>query len=61
MLSSSLDPKTYRAGRACVPENVTLEQMTALVVRWFDQRPEEWHLDFVALALSALHDVWPCK
>jgi Rap1a immunity proteins len=61
MLSRELDPKKYEVGRTCPPGDVTLGQMTAVVVRWLDQRPQEWHEDFGALALNALHDAWPCK
>jgi Rap1a immunity proteins len=58
-MASELDP-FYAVLRSCPPDNVTLAKMAAVVVRWFDQRPESWHEDFRALALHALHDAWPC-
>jgi hypothetical protein len=46
--------------RFCVPDSATLNQITAVVVRWLDQRPERWSENFMALASYALHDAWPC-
>ncbi len=58
--ASDLDPM-FVVSRSCTPDNATLSQMAAVVVRWFDQHPERWHEDFRALALLALHDAWPCN
>jgi hypothetical protein len=60
ILSGDLAP-VFVYNSSCVPDEVTLSQMAAVVVRWFDQHPERWHEDFRALALLALHDAWPCK
>jgi hypothetical protein len=46
--------------RSCVPDDVTVAQVAAMVVRWFDQRPELWHRDFRASVITALHDASPC-
>jgi hypothetical protein len=51
----------FDTSRACVPDNVTLGQMAAIVVSWFDRHPEDWHRNFKATALFAMHDAWPCK
>ena len=51
----------FAGSRSCAPENVTVAQLTAVVVRWLDQHPQRWHEDFRALALFALHDAWPCE
>ena len=51
----------YQLSRACVPDNVTVTQATTVVVRWLEQHPQDWHLPFSALVLSALHDTWPCQ
>jgi len=47
--------------RSCVPDNVTVTQATTVVVRWLEQRPQDWHKPFFALVLFALHDTWPCQ
>jgi Rap1a immunity proteins len=46
--------------RSCLPESVTVEQSVAVVVRWLDRRPHRWDENFVKLAMSALHETWPC-
>jgi DNA-binding protein H-NS len=70
---SKQNPKLTWAGRGATPrwirdemkkrsapENATIGQMTAVVVRWVEQRPERWYENFLALTLFALHDAWPC-
>lgn len=52
--------RMFAVSVSCVPDNATLNQIAAVVVRWFDQHPERWHEDFRASALLALHDAWPC-
>lgn len=47
--------------RMCVPEDATLGQMIRVVVKYIEERPAEMHLLFVALAMLALRDAWPCK
>jgi hypothetical protein len=47
--------------RACVPDDVTVHQVTTVVVRWLEARPQLWHRNFKALALQALSETWPCK
>jgi Rap1a immunity proteins len=46
--------------RSCLPESVTVEQSVAVVVRWLDRRPHRWDENFMKLAMSALHETWPC-
>jgi hypothetical protein len=59
VMASDLDP-FFVVRRSCTPDDVTLVQMAAVVVRWFDHHPERWHEDFRAATLVALHDAWPC-
>jgi hypothetical protein len=47
--------------RVCVPEDATLRQMIRVVVKYIEERPEKMHVPFVALALLALRDAWPCR
>jgi Rap1a immunity proteins len=47
--------------RSCPPESVTIEQSIAVVVRWLDRRPHRWDENFMKLAMSALHETWPCN
>ena len=51
----------FQTSRSCVPENVTVKQATTVIVRWLEQRPQDWHKPFFALVLFALHDTWPCQ
>jgi hypothetical protein len=48
-----------RMGPLCVPPNVTLRQMTGVVVRWLDQHPKRWNEEFMWLALEAMYEAWP--
>jgi hypothetical protein len=59
MLASDMAPE-FVVSRTCVPDDVTLFQITTVVVRWLDQHPERRQKDFRALALLALHGAWPC-
>jgi hypothetical protein len=61
MTATDLDPAAFVISRSCAPDDATLPQVTAVVVRWLDERPQRWNEDFRALALLALHDAWPCK
>ena len=36
-------------------------QITTVVVRWIDQRPQRWNENFDDLVLEALQEAWPCK
>jgi len=60
VMASDLAP-VFLVSSSCMPDDVSLGQMTTVVVRWLDQHPERWHEDFRALTLLALHDAWPCK
>jgi Ssp1 endopeptidase immunity protein Rap1a len=57
-LSRGLPPGEFRS---CIPNGVTISQMTTVVVRWLEQRPQRWNESFKGLALSAFHDEWPCQ
>jgi hypothetical protein len=46
--------------RACIPESVTIEQSVAVVVRWLDRHPQNGQENFIKLAMSAMHEAWPC-
>lgn len=46
---------------SCPPNDITVAQLTTVVVRWLDQHPERWNEDFMPLVLLALHDAWPCN
>jgi hypothetical protein len=45
--------------RFCAP-NVPPLQAQRVVVRWLETHPENLHLSFKGLALSALKEAWPC-
>ena len=46
--------------RSCLPESVTVERSIGVVVHWLDRHPERWDENFMKLAMSALHEAWPC-
>jgi hypothetical protein len=46
--------------RFCPPKDATALQSQRVVVRYLEQYPEFLHLDFRALALTALQRAWPC-
>ena len=46
--------------RSCLPDSVTVEQSIAVVVRWFDRHPQSGQENFMWVAMSAMHEVWPC-
>jgi hypothetical protein len=45
----------------CIPDDVTLGQRVAVVVKYIDQHPEEMHQSFAYLAYRASEEAWPCK
>jgi hypothetical protein len=46
---------------AAVPEQVTVQEILKVVVRYGETHPREGPLPFTVLVLDALHDAWPCK
>ena len=46
---------------AAVPEQVTIQEVLKVVVRYGESHPREAPLPFTVLVLDALHDAWPCK
>ncbi len=45
----------------CTPPNVTLGQVTSIVLKFLRQYPERLHLDAYLLTEVALSTTWPCK
>jgi hypothetical protein len=45
----------------CTPAGSTREQSQRVVVRYLENHPDQLHLDFKQLALSALQQAWPCR
>jgi Rap1a immunity proteins len=46
---------------AAVPEQVTVQEILKVVIRYGETHPREGPLPFTVLVLDALHDAWPCK
>jgi Rap1a immunity proteins len=46
---------------ACIPPEVTPEQMIRVVVLYFDQHPNRLHEDIRGVGLDRLSETWPCK
>ena len=45
----------------CQPNEVTIGQVVAVVIKYIEARPERMHEHFGVLALEALKAAWPCK
>jgi hypothetical protein len=45
----------------CPPHGVTLNHAVQVVVHDFEEHPEVLHVEFLTLALVALHETWPCS
>jgi hypothetical protein len=43
-----------------IPQNVTFEQATSVVIRYIEEHPQDMHHPFKYLALVAIMDAWPC-
>jgi hypothetical protein len=55
-VSTTMEP----AYRFCVPNAATFNQQVQVVVRYMEQHSKVWHEPFVALALVAMREAWPC-
>jgi hypothetical protein len=55
LLSGSGDVK------ACIPDEVSNEQLVRVVVNEAEKFPEFMHFNFSVLVSAALKTVWPCK
>jgi hypothetical protein len=51
----------YFGNQICYPKNVNLEQHAAIIVKYIEERPTLWHLNFFAVAEEALKQAWPCN
>ncbi len=47
--------------RYCPPKNSNFSQIARIIVKYLKNNPEKLHLPAVTLALTALHDAWPCE
>jgi hypothetical protein len=48
-------------GRICVPEDATNQQLTDIVVRRLDAKPEDRHRSALYVILASLVDAFPCQ
>src|SRR5262245_28168327 len=44
-----------------MPDGVSPEQAIKVIIKYADLYPEQLHYSFVRIALTALHEAWPCK
>jgi Rap1a immunity proteins len=44
-----------------IPNNVTVTQVTRVVVSYIEAHPDRMHELFAWLAVEALRDAWPCR
>lgn len=45
----------------CLPDNVTIAQLGAVVTKYLNEHPDQWHLTGSHLIESALRTIFPCK
>jgi hypothetical protein len=45
----------------CQPSTISPEQMLGTVIDFVETHPERMQEDFRLLALTAMHDAWPCR
>ena len=45
----------------CPPQDASLGQQTAVVSKWLDSHPEQWHFSAAVLVAQALAEAFPCK
>jgi hypothetical protein len=45
----------------CIPEAATGAQKLAVAIKYIEEHPEDWHLEFIQLVHAAWLDAWPCK
>ena len=52
----------YRTARQkdCTPDTVTLGQLQAVVEKYLNNHPEDWHFSANSLILNAVNEAWPC-
>jgi hypothetical protein len=50
-----------QADYTCIPDEVSLEQMARVLVKWLRDHPERLHERFTFLTLDALHASFPCE
>jgi hypothetical protein len=48
-------------GLICSSEHVTVGQTQAVVSKWLQEHPADWHLSAESLVKNALVDAFPCK
>jgi hypothetical protein len=44
-----------------MPGDVSPDQAIKVIIKYADLHPERLHYSFVHVALTALHETWPCK
>jgi hypothetical protein len=47
--------------RSCVPDNLPNGQLAMVAIRFLETHPERMNEDFMALAMQAFREAWPCK
>jgi hypothetical protein len=47
--------------RSCVPDGLPNGQLAMVAIHFLEMHPERINEDFMALALQAFREAWPCK
>jgi hypothetical protein len=61
LCSGTVNAVVFLKDDICMPEGVSREQATRVVVRYFVGHPELLHLEAVSLVHAALRETWPCQ
>ena len=49
------------ASKSSVPDDVTNDQISVVVVNYLEKHPEEWHLPAYEIVIRAMQAAWPYK
>lgn len=52
---------TYSGPPACIPEQVSVNQIVAIFNKYLNSHPEEWHFMASGLVYLSIFDAFPCK
>jgi hypothetical protein len=59
---ATTDKNGNPSGRAfCIPKEVSVEQLTKVVVKYGDNHPEELHFPGAAIVMFAMKEAFPCR
>jgi hypothetical protein len=62
LIAEGIDKRQWQGGwTSCVPDDVKLVQLKAVVKKWLREHPAEWHYFAAGLVAAALQEAFPCR